>query len=79
MGSLLVFEGSALHKSMSWLSTEHTKIVVGIVHSDVASEGRAAIPSMPNFHAISANDWSIPDAGGCGMSMTSARLAVEGC
>ena len=71
-----VLKGHALDHGMSGLATEQTKVVMGVVHGDVASEGVAVFSSVTDFHAISTHDWSVPNTGCCCVSVTLTRLTV---
>ena len=78
-GLLVVGERPALYKRMSGLTTEHTEVVPRVVPGHVASKGVAVISSMADSHTVAAHDWSAPDTGCRGMSVTSACLTVQGC
>ena len=71
-----VLKRHALDHGMSGLATEQTKVVMGVVHGDVAPEGMAVFPTITDFHTISAYNWSVPDAGSRRVSVMLACLTV---
>ena len=70
--------GVTVLRGVSWLVTEDTELLIGMVVANVALKFGAVVLKVTYFSAISTNYCTSPDTGGGRVSRSSTMIAIVG-